>query len=98
MAYVLAILYGVYLIAVGVNGNSDALISQVEKEGSYVAWLVAIGVLVVLDDNEKTHKLALPFLGLAVTTFLILNFSTIKTNSAAVWNYFLTPSGSNTNG
>lgn len=99
MAYVLTIIYGVYLLAVGMNGNAKEFITDLEKEGGYVAWLVAIGVLVVLDDNPKTHKLAAPFLGLAIATFLVMNYQTISTNTQAVWNYFVNGnSGGNSNG
>lgn len=72
-------LYGIYLIAVGLNGNGNALGEYVSEDaGGYFPWLVAIFVLVLLYEFEATRKITLPFGILLVLNFILQNYGTIE--------------------
>lgn len=78
MAFGLIGLYGVYFILVGVKGNADKMIANVQQDGrGFMPWLLAILVLRALYNVETLRPLIKPFIGLAALTFVLKNFNTI---------------------
>lgn len=48
---------GVYLIRVGLAGNGSALLKELEKEGGYLQFLVALYALWLLHKYGPTHQI-----------------------------------------
>lgn len=71
--------YGIYAMLVGMNWNGRKLIEEFDKDvGGFLPWAISIGVLAVIWEIPATKKLAAPFLMLAVLTFVLRNFDTLK--------------------
>jgi len=71
--------YGIYALLVGMNGNSRQLVSEFDKDaGGFLPWAISIGVIAVIWEIPATKKLAAPFLLLAVLTFVLRNFDTLR--------------------
>lgn len=71
--------YGVYLVLVGVNGNSNNLIAAAKEDApGFVPWAISIAVLAVINEIPSTKRLAAPFLTLLVLTFFLKNFETLR--------------------
>ncbi len=78
MSYALVGLYGLYLIFVGVKGNSSALFSEISKDAKgFSAWLIAILVLRALYSVDTLRPVVKPFIGLALLTFTLKNYKSI---------------------
>jgi len=72
-------LYGVFLVIVGIQGKSDLLIQEVDKDmPGFIPWALAIVALIVLAQTEATEKLVKPFIGLLILNFVLMNFSNLK--------------------
>jgi len=87
MAALLAMMYGAYLVAVAVQGNSIEFIKLVESEAGYVIWVIAIAIFVGLNSIPLTQPVAGPLLGLTILTFLVMNIKTISANASAFYSW-----------
>lgn len=78
MSYGLVGLYALYLIFVGSNGNSKQLKDYLSTDAKqFSAWLIAILVLRALYQSDTLRPVVKPFIGLAILTFTLKNYSTI---------------------
>jgi len=72
-------LYGVYILAVGINGKTDALLTEVDKDmPGFIPWALAIIGLIILAQTEVTQKLVKPFIGLLILNFVLVNFGNLQ--------------------
>lgn len=70
---------GIYLLMVGVQGNTTQFLTYIEQDApGFLPWAVSIGVLVVINEIPATQKIAAPFLFLMVLTFVLRNFETLQ--------------------
>lgn len=70
---------GIYLLMVGFNGNAKKLKDYLQADGpGFFPWAVSIAVLAVAYENEQTRKVAQPFIGLVILTFILSNFDRLK--------------------
>jgi hypothetical protein len=77
-ALVIALL-GVYILLVGVRGNTGQFLEYLETDTpGFLPWAVSIGVIVILNEIPATQKLAAPFLFLMVLTFVLRNFENLR--------------------
>ena len=60
-----------YLLAVVYQGNTQALITEILTEKSFVFWAIAIGILFGLDSVESIKPLVEPFIGIVLIALLI---------------------------
>ena len=79
-------IFALYLILVGVKGNSAPLVALVKQEGGYVPWLVAVGVLAALYSAETTRPFVKPFAGLIVLVLILRNWPTIQQEGGAIYH------------
>jgi hypothetical protein len=80
MSYGLVGLYGLYLVFVGIRGNSNALVSNVTQDGkNFIPWVLAILVLRAAYASDKLKPMVGPFIGLAALTFFLRNYSKVVT-------------------
>lgn len=84
MNAILAILYGVFLILVGIRGNAGQLANALTQEGQFVYWVIVLLVLAALWEFESGAELAKPFTALVIVAFLLRNWGTLSTNLRAV--------------
>ena len=78
MSYGLVGLYGLYLIFVGLNGNSATLKTEVSAEGKgFLIWILAIVILRALYNVDTLRPVIKPFMALAVLTFTLKNYNVI---------------------
>lgn len=72
-------LYGIYLIVVGVRGETDKLMTQLQSDlPKFVPWAIAIVVLVVMSQSEATSEVVKPFVFLLALAFILKNFSNVS--------------------
>lgn len=84
-------LYGIYLIAVGAQGNAATLAQMLgEDSPRYVPWLLAIIAIAVLSQYETTEKLVKPFILLLVLNFVLMNFDTIRSEISKIYQSSMT--------
>jgi hypothetical protein len=83
MLPVLLVLYAIYFLIVGINGNASSLISQVETEKQFIYWALVILIVMALWDTQTGEKIAKPFAFLIVLGFLLHNnnWKTIASNA-----------------
>ncbi len=78
MNYALVGLYGLFFVFVGINGHASELIKDIEEDAKgFAPWLLAIFILKGLASSEKLAPVVNPFIGLAILTFVLKNYSTI---------------------
>lgn len=78
MAAGLVGLYGVYLLLVGVHGNTDKLLTLVEDNGEgFIVWILAIAVLSALYHVKTIQPAIKPLIALVVLVFVLKNYSSI---------------------
>jgi len=71
-------LYGVYLLAVGIQGKSDTLLSELDKDmPGFIPWALAIVGLIILSQTEATQKVVKPFVFLLILNFVLMNFGNL---------------------
>ncbi len=71
-------LYGIYLVAVGVKGNTSRLVTFVETDvQGFVPWLAVIIVILALYDVPSLKGFAEAFAVLIAATFLVSQRSQI---------------------
>lgn len=72
-------LYGVYILTIGFQGKSDALLAEADKDmPGFIPWALAIVALIVMAQTEATEKLVKPFIGLLILNFVLMNFGNLK--------------------
>lgn len=78
-------LFGVYLLLVGSHGNTDKFIKEFGKDGKgFFPWIIAIGIIVALNTSDKLRPVIKPFIALALLTFFVKNFNTIKSQTEQI--------------
>lgn len=72
-------LYGIFLVAVGIRGNSGKLMDELNVDApKFIPWALAIVALVIAGQSEHTEKVVKPFAFLLVLNFVLMNFSNIS--------------------
>lgn len=72
-------LYGVYLIAIAINGRSEDLLGELDNDmPGFIPWALAIVALVIMAQSEMTEKLVKPFVFLLILNFVLVNFGNIS--------------------
>lgn len=78
MSYGLVGLYGIYLVFVGIQGNSKNLKDDVLADGhGFLMWILAIVILRALYNVDALRPMVKPFIGLALLTFTLKNYNVI---------------------
>jgi hypothetical protein len=71
-------IYGLYLIAVGVKGNTSTLISYLDADAEgFVPWLVIVIVLLALYDVPQLQGFAEGVATLVILSFIVSQRSTL---------------------
>lgn len=71
-------LYGLYLVFVGYKGNTSELLSEFEHDAKgFLPWLISIVVLKSMSENKNLAKFVVPFSGLAILSFSLINYDKI---------------------
>src|ERR1700754_928388 len=84
MAYGLIGLYGIYLIFVGYKGNHQALFQMLSQDGKgFLPWLIVVIVLGTAYRSDTLKPVVKPFIALAILSFVLKNFTTLKTQIEA---------------
>lgn len=79
MPLMLIAFYGLYLLLVGVNGNSTEMVAKFREDApGFFPWAVSIAVLAVLSELPSTRQLVAPFAFLLILTFILRNFETLR--------------------
>lgn len=90
MAYGLIGLYSLYLIFVGFNGNATAALQEIETDAKgFAPWLLAIVALKALASSDTIAPMVKPFIGLAILTFVLKNFTQLKNQVSEVTGFNL---------
>lgn len=72
-------LYGLFLVLVGLAGNSAALRDNFSEDaGGFLPWAMSIGVLAVMNEIPLTKKMVAPFLLLLGLNFVLRNWETLR--------------------
>lgn len=72
-------LYGVFLVAIGINGRSEELLKELDGDmPGFIPWALAIVALVIMAQTEATEKLVKPFTFLLILNFVLMNFGNIS--------------------
>lgn len=80
MSYGLVGLYGLYLVFVGIRGNSGSLVTNVSQDGkNFIPWILAILVLRAAYSSDTLKPMVKPFIGLAALTFFLKNYAKVVT-------------------
>lgn len=77
---------GGFLIAVAVNGNSQALIDQANKDRGFLKWAVAVGILVYAYKLPGMAEPVTLIIGIAFLALFLQNGSKITTEARRFWN------------
>jgi hypothetical protein len=78
MSYGLVGLYGLYLVFVGVRGNSTPLVTNISQDGkNFIPWVLAILVLRAAYSSDTLRPMVKPFIGLAALTFFLKNYAKV---------------------
>lgn len=83
MTAILAILYGVYLVIVGVRGNALPFVNELSKEGQFVYWVLVLLVVAAFWETQRGAQIARPLAVLIVLGFLLKNWQTLMHNARA---------------
>lgn len=76
---------GIYILMTGFKGNSKKLLDYLQADApGFFPWAVVIAVLAVASENENTAKIAKPFIGLAILTFILSNFDRLRAEYAQI--------------
>lgn len=87
MPLLLIAVYGIYILLVGINGNSQELIGKFREDApGFFPWAVSIAVLAIMADIPSTKKLVAPFVFLLVLTFILQNFETLRSQYNRIYS------------
>lgn len=79
--------YGVFLLAVGINGQGKALFSLLSEDGKkFLPWLFALIVISVLAEFEETKRLVKPFVVLLALNFFLRNYDKLESEAKRIYN------------
>lgn len=79
-------LYGIYLLLVGFRGNSATLLDYAKADApGFLPWIVSLGVLAALNENDTTKPIVRPFLMLLILAFVLRNFETIRSEASKIY-------------
>lgn len=77
---------GGYLIAVAVNGNGEAFISQAKKDRAFLKWAVAVAILVYAYKAPGMAEPITLIIGIAFLALFLKNGEKISTEAVKFWN------------
>ena len=79
--------YGLYLLMTAYKGDSQKVMGFVQEDApKFLPWAIAIVVLSLLYNNDKTHKIVEPFIFLAILTFVLKNFKVISAEVSKIYH------------
>lgn len=83
MGSILLIVYGLYLVMVGIRGNAPTLMQDVAQEGQFAYWIAVLLVVAAMWETQSGEKVAKPLAALIVVGFLLKNnnWQQIATNA-----------------
>ena len=84
MVPILAVLYGVYVLLVGVRGNAQQLACNLSQEGQFIYWAIVLLVIAALWETTIGEQVAKPLAFLIVIGFLLKNWGKLVQNAHAV--------------
>lgn len=90
MLALVAILYGVFFVVAGVEGNAPTVAHLVGQEGQFLYWIVVILILLALWETDTGSEIAKPLAVLIVLGWLlhsingVPNYKTLGTNAKAL--------------
>lgn len=84
MTAILAILYGAFLVMIGVRGNAIPFVNALSQEGQFIYWILVLLVVAALWESELGEGVAKPLVILILVGFLLKNWTTIATNAKQV--------------
>jgi len=71
-------LYAIYLILIGVKGNSEKAYKLINRDGKgFLVWIVTIIILRSLYGVQKLRPLATTLIALSLLTFTLLNYDRV---------------------
>jgi hypothetical protein len=90
-------IYGLYMIAVGVKGNTSTLVSYVDADAAgFVPWLVVVIVLLALYDVPELQGFAEAFAVLVVLSLIVSQRSEVVSQFESFYNNLTNAAQSNT--
>lgn len=90
MIAVVGLLYAVFLIVAGIEGNAPTVAHLIGQEGQFLYWVVVILVILALWDSNVAEELAKPLALLIVIGWLLHknngvdNWKTLADNTKAL--------------
>ena len=90
MLAIVSILYGVYFIVSGIQGNAPTAAHMLGQEGQFVYWIIVLMVLMALWETSVGAELARPLAVLIVLGWLlhqingVPNYKTLGDNAKAL--------------
>lgn len=86
MNNILVGLYALYFFFTAYKGNSAKAMADIQRDApGFMPWMLSIIVLSLLYNNEKTRKITEPFIFLIVVSFVLKNFTQIKTEVQTIY-------------
>lgn len=79
---------GGYLIAVAVNGNTQALITQAKKDKDFLKWAIAVGIAVYAYKVPALKGPVTAIISAAFIALFLQNGTKITQNATAFWASF----------
>lgn len=80
-------LYGVYFVLVAYRGNSSKFLDYITQEGGFVSWAIAIMILGVLYNQDKTRPFVAPLATLMVLSLILSRRADVIGQTEFVYNY-----------
>lgn len=78
-------LYGVYMIWIGIEGKTDDLLAELDKDmPGFIPWALSIVALIILAQSDATAKLVKPFIFLLILNFILRNFGNLKSEVSKI--------------
>ena len=76
---------GTYLIAVAINGNSQALIEQAKKDRGFLKWAAAVGILAYVYSIPGMSEPVAMIIFIAFLALFLENGTKITTQASSFW-------------
>lgn len=81
-------IYGVYLLMMGVQGNTNEFIDLLKTDiRKFIPWIMSLLIIAILSESEHTKKIVAPFMGLVVLSFALQNRQTIENELRKIYDY-----------